>query len=201
MTDKFGILKISFLVSLLLHFAILFFSSFTPTEGEINPEEYKIVQLMNLEQPNPYKPVTPAVLPKVIDAPEVTNTEGEIKITEKEEELSQETPLQQVEPQKEEFSLYVPFFKVAQLPEFITKIKPEYPAKAKLKGIESTVLVEIYIDIEGNTRKIIILKSGGEDFDNATTEALYKSKFRPAISKDGKAVPVRIRIPFKFELE
>ena len=52
MTDKFGILKISFLVSLLLHFAILFFSSFTPTEGEINPEEYKIIQLMNLEQPN-----------------------------------------------------------------------------------------------------------------------------------------------------
>lgn len=95
----------------------------------------------------------------------------------------------------------MPVFKVARLPEFTEKINPVYPLEAKLKGIEKEVIVEVYIDTEGRARKVIVVKSGGGEFDNATIEAVYKSSFSPALGVDGKAVPVRVRIPFSFVLE
>ncbi|MCB4791781.1 MAG: energy transducer TonB [Elusimicrobia bacterium] len=100
-----------------------------------------------------------------------------------------------------DYSGYLPFFKVLRLPEFKVQIKPVYPAKAKLANVEAMVIVEVYIDAQGRPRKALIIKSGGDDFDKATIEAVSNSQFTPAISKEGQAVPVRVRIPFKFELE
>lgn len=99
------------------------------------------------------------------------------------------------------FESYVPSFRVLKLPQFVTRVQPEYPQKAKLKGIEAEVLVEVYIDTKGHPRKVVVLKSGGEDFDQVTVAAVYKSVFSPAISRDGKPLPVRARIPYTFELE
>jgi protein TonB len=99
------------------------------------------------------------------------------------------------------FSDYVPSFKVAQLPRFINRVNPIYPETEKLSGKESEVLAEVYIDEKGNPRKVVILRSGGELFDKSVIDAVSKSKFSPAITTDGKIIPVRIRIPFKFELD
>ncbi len=88
-----------------------------------------------------------------------------------------------------------------RLPEFKIRKKPVYPVLAKIKGLEAEVLSEVYIDDEGLPRKVMIVKSGGVDFDKATLEALRQSVFTPALSKEGQPVPVRVRIPFKFELD
>lgn len=183
MSYKLDVFKISFIISCTFHFSLLLIPAFRSIQGDINPNRYKLVQLMNLE---------PAV-----SQPQAQKSEGEIKLA-KEDKGAVIVKKPQDDGQ---FSVYLPFFKVMRLPEFMVKIKPIYPPKAKLKGIESEVLVEVYIDAEGKPRKVAVLKSGGEDFDSSTIESVYKSIFKPAISKEGKPVPVRVRIPFKFELE
>ncbi len=173
--------KISLMISILIHGFIILFSGFTAVEGEINPEDYKIVQLMDLQT--------------AIDQNKIQDNEGELQVTANKNMITTEFP------KDEQLSLYLPFFKVARLPEFIIKVKPVYPVLAKTREVESEVITEVYIDSKGVVRKVIILKSGGEEFDQSVMEALDKCKFRPAISKEGQSVPVRVRIPFKFELE
>lgn len=176
----YKILRICFIISALLHFFVLFIGSFSVIEGEIDFKDYKLVQLMDLEPVSDKK---------------TEQGQGEIIISKDKNIESKEFP------KEEKFSLYLPFFKVARLPEFIIKVKPQYPLKGRLKGMEPEVIVNAYIDDDGNTKKVVVLKSGGDEFDNSVIDALYKSKFRPAISKEGKPVPVILRLTYKFELE
>lgn len=167
-------------ISILLHASVLLFSSFSAVEGEIDPEEYKLVQLMDL---------TPA------SSRESREAEGEIRISQDQKTRKDDFP------KEENFSLYLPFFKVVKLPQFIVKIKPEYPSSARMKEQESEVLVEVYIDDRGRVRKVSVLRSGGAEFDSSVVRALSRSEFLPAVDKDGKPVACRVRIPYKFELE
>jgi len=47
----------------------------------------------------------------------------------------------------------VPVFKVLKAPKFLTRIKPYILLPAKLKNIETEVVVEVYIDTEGSREK------------------------------------------------
>lgn len=189
------VFKLSLAVSCFLHFSLLLIPAFRSIQGQIDPSDYKIVQLMNLEP--------------VVNAPLTNTGEGEIKAKKEEKNITkkriEEKPISADTDNGPEsagqFALYLPFFKVMKLPEFKTRVKPVYPQKAKLQGRESEILAEVYIDAEGRPRKVIILKSGGQDFDQSVIEAISQSSFSPAISKEAKPVPVRVRIPFKFELE
>lgn len=184
-------LTVCFTLSVSIHIAWLVFSRFQPVEGEINPADYKLVMLMDME------PAAPA-------APKSPETEGELKVTRTDPTDVKEFPKEEVKPVVSEgpdFSMYLPFFKVASLPEFIEKTRPEYPVSARIRNQESEVLVETYIDENGKLRKVTIIRSGGREFDESVLKALNKSRFKPAISKEGQAVPVRVRIPFKFELD
>jgi len=95
---------------------------------------------------------------------------------------------------------FLPFYAVEQVPVFETRILPAYPDSAKKLGRTSKVVAEAYIDNHGMVRKVRIVKSGGEGFDQAVLQALLQSKFRPALI-NGNAVPVRILIPYEFALE
>lgn len=191
---KINALQVSFILSIFLHFSVVMIPAFRSVEGRIDFRKYRVVQLVNLEEETsrPREAVKKA--------------EGEIKpqqqSTIKNPEIKQEnTPSSETNAVEGQFSIYLPFFKVMRLPEFKIRKKPVYPALAKMKGLEAEVLSEVYIDAEGVPRKVMIVKSGGEDFDKATLEALQQSVFTPALSKDGQPVPVRVRIPFKFELD
>lgn len=177
---KLNPFRVSLIVSFLLHLGVLLLSSFSAVEGEIDPDEYKLVQLMDLT-PAPSRPAR--------------DTEGEIKVAQ------DKNAAQEDFPKEEDFSFYLPFFRVARLPRFTLKIKPGYPSLARMRDQESEVLSEVYIDERGRVRKVSILKSGGALFDDAVREALLRSEFLPAVDRDGKPVPCRVRIPYKFELE
>jgi len=47
---------------------------------------------------------------------------------------------------------------------------------------------------------VVVLKSGGEQFDQAAIQALKNSKFKPA-QMMGKPVAVKIRVPYVFDLK
>ncbi len=61
------------------------------------------------------------------------------------------------------------------------------------------MLAEVTIDNKGSVVEVKIMKSAGNAFDTAVTEALKKSVFMPGyIGKE--AVAVRVLVPFRFNL-
>jgi TonB family protein len=61
------------------------------------------------------------------------------------------------------------------------------------------VLAEIIINTQGIVQDVKILKSGGSAFDTSVINSLKKTVFTPGYIGE-KAVPVRISIPFRFNL-
>ena len=93
----------------------------------------------------------------------------------------------------------VPLFKLTSLPRFVHKVEPAYPESMRALGKEATVKLELLIDRKGKVRQVTVLKSGGEAFDKAATEALLSSSFIPG-NIEGQPVAVRMRIPIRFKL-
>ncbi len=91
------------------------------------------------------------------------------------------------------------FFSVEQKPVILHKGAPYYPEIARKAGVEGTVVIDILIDENGDVEKAEIFKSVPE-LDEAAREAALKCKFKPA-KNNGKAVKVKMKVPFKFKLQ
>ena len=74
-----------------------------------------------------------------------------------------------------------------------------YPEKAKQKGTEGKVFLQVYIDESGKVVKTSVIKSAGELLDNAAEAAIQKTTFTPGIV-NGKPVKVKVVIPVVFKL-
>ncbi len=91
------------------------------------------------------------------------------------------------------------FIPVEKLPVPVRQVRPDYPDIARRAGIEGTVWVKILVDKEGKPKKVIILKSDSEIFDEPATKAAMQWAFTPAIMNSGP-VAVWVAIPFRFQL-
>lgn len=91
------------------------------------------------------------------------------------------------------------FVAVEKYPEVMESGEPVYPEEAKKNGIEGKVFVKVLVDKNGNAKKIVVLKSENEIFNNAAMEAAKKCKFTPATQK-GKPIAVWVVLPYKFAL-
>jgi len=78
-------------------------------------------------------------------------------------------------------------------------IRPEYPTRARQLGLESTVIVEAFIDDGGQVAFSTVVESGGEDFDVSAQRAVERSAFRPA-QLAGQRVASRVALRIHFEL-
>lgn len=94
----------------------------------------------------------------------------------------------------------VPVYELSKAPTFKNKVEPKYPDQAKRDGIEGTVQLEILIDEGGRVRKVKVIKSPGHGLERAAIAAVSKSRFNPGLI-NGRAVPVKIKIPYKFLLD
>jgi protein TonB len=119
----------------------------------------------------------------------IGNTEGEVKV-----DISGAIQgLQSDEPGMNDFVA------VEQQPVIINKVLPIYPDLAKKAGLEGKVIVKGLIDEKGDIKKVVVL-SGDEMFKDAAVQALYQTKFKPAINGN-RAVKVWITYPFIFRLK
>lgn len=76
-----------------------------------------------------------------------------------------------------------------------------FPQEDKEEGHEGTVIIQAYVDENGNITKAIVQRSSGfEKLDEAGLEAIQKSKFTPAKQGDLN-VGVYISIPVVFKLQ
>jgi iron complex outermembrane recepter protein len=82
------------------------------------------------------------------------------------------------------------------MPEVIERFDAEYPVDAA-NSAPVTVVLFVAIDVHGHVTAADVAGSGGADFDNSARTAVAHWRFSPAL-RDGRPVPVRIRVPFVF---
>ena len=154
-------------------------------EEEKNAEIFKLVDVEEFVPPPP---------PPVIEKKEVVINSV------KNSENIQETDKEVVEVEEE--IDYVPQHKISVVPEIPTKdilSRIEYPKMAMKQGIEGVVYLELFIDENGNIRRINVLKDPGYGFAEAAIAALDGVTCKPALVND-KPVAVRVRYPVRFVL-
>ncbi|KXF83205.1 energy transducer TonB [Enterovibrio coralii] len=79
--------------------------------------------------------------------------------------------------------------------------QPKYPRIAKRKGMQGTVLIEVWLDEQGNqTKQAIVQSSGFEVLDDAAMSAVQKWRFN-GHEENGVPLAHRVKIPVRFNLD
>ncbi len=82
------------------------------------------------------------------------------------------------------------------------EVLPEYPASAHANHIEGNVMVNVVVDENGKVQDVMPLDwpPRSPEMRDAAVATIKKWEYQP-ILKDGKPVPVRSYIAFRFQLE
>lgn len=83
-------------------------------------------------------------------------------------------------------------------PEPLKPIIPRYPAEARSRGDQGTVLLEVEVSKTGEVGNIAVKRSVN-GLDQAAVDAVKKVTFKPG-TVDGKAVGTIVIIPVQFKL-
>ncbi|MDR2659810.1 MAG: energy transducer TonB [Spirochaetaceae bacterium] len=198
-----------------LHIFLLFFIVFT-IEVTAGPVETfsAVMKLADIEEEPPPPPPEPEP-PRPLPAPVKMTAPVEQKIIETAAETIievDETPVEiavivpSAAPAPIRYTEeYLPQNKVSVLPRLNEKdilSRLIYPPIALRSGLEGVVYLELYIDREGQVRRIVILKENppGRGFGEAAIKAFEGLRGKPA-QANGEAVAVRYRYPVRFQIK
>jgi TonB family protein len=81
----------------------------------------------------------------------------------------------------------------------IKRTQPIYPANARFKGAEATVILQFVVDTNGKVRDAKVVQTSGEEFNAPAIEALLHWTFKPAKLK-GQPVPCPMQVPIVFNI-
>lgn len=185
-------------LALIIHAAAFLWIRFAlPPSEAVNPNEYAVLKLVDIEEYIP--PVMPPLETKVSV---VTNRPGASEeIVETKETVIEVADSNFIYEEHREPE-YLPQHKISQIPDIPSKevlSRIVYPPMALRQNIEAIVYLELYIDSEGNIRKIQVLKDPGHGFADAAIAALEGIRCSPARA-NGTPVAVRFRYPVRFTL-
>jgi protein TonB len=79
-------------------------------------------------------------------------------------------------------------------------VRPAYPAEAREKGVEGTVIVRVLVSEAGNVSESKVIQSVHKSLNAAALGAANGTQFEPAI-RDCKHAPVWFALPFNFRLK
>lgn len=85
-------------------------------------------------------------------------------------------------------------------PRLLGGLAPAYPENALDEGIEAVVVASVEISAAGKVQKIVIVKSGGRDFDKAVMAAARQASYAAPVIQ-GVARPAKFIRTYRFELE
>jgi TonB family protein len=81
-------------------------------------------------------------------------------------------------------------------PELIERVAAEYPAEALAARVEGTVLLRLWIELDGHVSDVEVVTAAGNGFDEAAAAAARSFVFTPARRGDR---PIRARIQYAYE--
>jgi len=82
-------------------------------------------------------------------------------------------------------------------PEFLNRVKPEYPPQAALADITATVEAMVIFRSDGQVGNIEITRWAGFGLEESSEHAIRQLKFKPAM-RDGRPINVRALIQYNF---
>ena len=83
----------------------------------------------------------------------------------------------------------------------LVRLRPIYPAEARMRHIEGSVAVEFIVGTDGKTRDVIVVNAEPSGiFTAQAVRAVSRWRFEPG-TRGGKSVPVRVRQTVRFQLE
>ncbi|MDP5292340.1 energy transducer TonB [Oceanimonas sp. CHS3-5] len=87
-------------------------------------------------------------------------------------------------------------------PSFRTRPSPiAYPVQARRRGLEGTVIVEVWLDEQGKqTKRVLARSSGVQVLDKTALKAIARWRFS-AYVENGQALAHRVQIPIRFKLD
>jgi TonB family protein len=95
-------------------------------------------------------------------------------------------------------------YQITEEPQFLTpesERAPPYPREAKTHEIEGTVLLRVYVSVDGTITEVKVMRPlGGECTQAAVKWARTKWKFSPALA-GSEPVGMWITVPVRFVLE
>ena len=89
---------------------------------------------------------------------------------------------------------------VSRLPHPVSALEPAFPEEARRAGVEGTVILQVDIDEAGLVKQVAVVQSLGYGCDESAVEAVKGARFVPAAAGEDP-VPVRVRIPFRFQYQ
>lgn len=95
----------------------------------------------------------------------------------------------------------LPVSQVANPPLLVSRVMPNYPRQARLRGVEGLVLLEAILDLEGGIEDNIKVLQSIPSLDQAAVEALRRWRFRPARDRENQPVRVILEVPVRFVLK
>ncbi len=89
------------------------------------------------------------------------------------------------------------------LPVQVYEPVPEYPRLAGAKGIESSMILQVFVDKHGFVRRASAVKCThpGYGFEEAAIAAAYGSKWKPAMDNNGNPIGVWDAYKIEFALK
>ncbi|GGB32444.1 hypothetical protein GCM10011502_01820 [Oceanisphaera marina] len=138
-------------------------------------------------KPEPRPVVKPAPKPEPVAAKAPVT---EQKPPEKVEQKPQQTAAKDSSPKR------------IETPSFKTRPAPiAYPAQARRRGQEGTVIIEVWLDENGKqTKRILASSSGVSALDKTALKAIAKWRFS-AYVENGRSIAHRVHIPIRFKLD
>lgn len=91
-------------------------------------------------------------------------------------------------------------YEVSELPVILNEVRVPYPAIARSRGIQGSVIFDLIVSSKGEVASAKVLKSPAQELTDAALEAVRKFRFKPARYKDNP-VAIQIRYTYRFILE
>lgn len=95
----------------------------------------------------------------------------------------------------------LPVDQVANPPLLLSRVVPDYPRQARLRGVEGLVLLEAILDLDGRIENDIKVLQSIPLLDQVAIDALRRWRFRPARDHTNQPVRVILEVPVRFVLK
>jgi TonB family protein len=84
-------------------------------------------------------------------------------------------------------------------PVLVHQVAPKYPESARKAKIGGNVLVNMWVDVNGNPSHIRVIRGLGMDLDESAVTAVRQYKFKPAM-KNGTPVLVEVNLEVNYQI-